>query len=114
MCTGKIGLRKYLHGRKVPEITTPTCQCGQTPQSVTYVLANCRKYSQIRRGTWKKEEKNNAWRSIPVKKNHSSPRYAKKAAMFMKKTDLLEQFKALRTETDDIKVTDAFWGGNKM
>ncbi len=38
----------------------------------------------------------------------SSPRYAKKAAAFMKKTDLLGQFKALRTETDNIIATDAF------
>ena len=114
MHNGKIGLRKYLHGRKVPEISTPTCQCGQAPQSVTHVLAHCRKYSQIRRETWKEEEKNHAWRSIPVKEMLSSPRYAKKAAMFMKKTGLLGQFKALRTETDDINVTDAFWGDNKM
>ena len=66
MRTGKIGPRKHLHGRKVPEISTPTCQCGQAPQSVTHVLAHCRKYSQIRRETWKEEEKNHAWRSIPV------------------------------------------------
>ena len=36
------------------------------------------------------------------------PRYAKKAAIFMKKTGLLGQFKALRAETGDINVTDAF------
>lgn len=108
MRTGKIGLRKYLHGRKVPDISTPTCQCGQAPQSMTHVLAHCRKYSQIRRETWKEEEKNHAWRSIPVKEMLSSPRYAKKAATFMKKTGLLGQFKALRTETDDINATDAF------
>ena len=108
MRTGNIGLRKHLHGRKVPEIDTPICQCGQAPQSVTHVLAHCRKYSQIRRETWKEEEKNHAWRSIPVKEMLSSPRYAKKAAMFMKKTGLLGQFKALRAETDDTNVTDAF------
>lgn len=45
---------------KVPEISTPTCQCGQAPQSVTHVLAHCRKYNQIRRETWKEEEKNHA------------------------------------------------------
>ena len=56
---------------------------------------------------------NNAWRSISVKGMLSSPRYAKKAAIFMKKTCSLGQFKALRTETDD-NVADAFSGGNKM
>ena len=48
---GKIGLRKYLHGRKVPEISTPICQCGQPPQSVTHVLAHYQKFHQIRHET---------------------------------------------------------------
>ena len=78
------------------------------PQSVPQVLAHCRKYNQIRRETWKEEEKNHAWRSIPVEEMLSSPRYAEKAATFMKKAGLLGQFKALSTETDDINVAHAF------
>ncbi len=31
MRTGKISLQKYFHDRKVPEIGTPICQCGQAP-----------------------------------------------------------------------------------
>lgn len=109
MRTGKTGRRKYFHGRKVPGISTSvTCQYGQARQSVTHVLAHCRIYNQIRRETWKEERKNHAWRSIPVKEMLSSPRYAIKAAMFMRKTGLLGQFKALRTETENINVTDAF------
>lgn len=114
MRTGKTGLRKYLHGQKVPEISTSICQCGQAPQSVTHVLVHRRKFSQIRRKIWKEEEKNHAWRSIAVKEMLSSPHYAKKAALFMRKTGLLGQFKAVRTEIDNTNVTGAFWGENKM
>ncbi len=44
----------------------------------------------------------------------SSLRYAKKSAMFIKKTNLLGDFKALRTETDNTNIEDAFWDGNKI
>lgn len=104
MRTGKIGLRKYLHSRKVPDVDSPMCQCGQAPQSVTHVLIHCRKFRQLRRETWKEEEKNHAWKSIPVKEMLGNPRYAKKAATYMKKTGLLGQFKALSTEPDSNNV----------
>lgn len=38
MRTGKIGIRKYQHSRKVSDIDNHTCQCGQAPQSVTHIL----------------------------------------------------------------------------
>ena len=73
MRMGKIGLRKYLHSRKMPEVDNPTCQCEQASQSVTHVLIHCRKFHQLRCKTWKEEEKNHAWRSIPVKKMLGNP-----------------------------------------
>ena len=65
MRTGKIGLRKYLHNRKVPDVDNPMCQCGQAPQSVTHVLIHCSMIRQFRRETWKEEEKNHAWKTHP-------------------------------------------------
>ncbi len=106
MRTGKIGLRKYLHNRKVPDVDNPTCQCGMAPQSVAHVLIHCREFHQLRRETWKEEEKNHAWRSIPIREMLGNPRYAKKAAIFMKKTGLLGQFKALSTGPDNNNVSD--------
>lgn len=44
----------------------------------------------IRYETWKKEEKNYAWRSISLKKILNSLRYTKKTAVVMKKMVLLK------------------------
>lgn len=44
----------------------------------------------IRYETWKKEEKNYAWRSISLKKTLNSLRYTKKTAVVMKKMVLLK------------------------
>ena len=77
MRTGKIGLRKYLHSRKVPDVDNPMCQCGLAPQSVTHILIHCRKFHQLRREMWEEEEKNHAWRSILLKRccaTHAMPR----------------------------------------
>lgn len=54
----------------------------------------CRKFRVERKNTWREEEKENAWSNITTKSMLTSPEYAKKAAIFMKNTGLLEQFKA--------------------
>ena len=39
--TGKIGLKRFLFQRKVPEIPTPLCRCGQAEKTVWHVLSGC-------------------------------------------------------------------------
>ena len=39
--TEKIGLKRFLFQRKVPEISTSLCRCGQAEETVWHVLSGC-------------------------------------------------------------------------
>ena len=42
MRTGKIGLRAFLHQRRVPDVLTPSCGCGAAPETPEHLLLSCR------------------------------------------------------------------------
>jgi hypothetical protein len=39
--TGKVGLRAFLFERKVPEVATPQCPCGEAPETAAYLVLDC-------------------------------------------------------------------------
>jgi hypothetical protein len=49
--TEHIGLRAYLHRRRVPEVESPACLCGYQSQNVKHVLTRCDRWSS-NRGSW--------------------------------------------------------------
>jgi hypothetical protein len=46
--TGKIGLRAFLFGMKVPGIEDPQCECQQGEETVQHYLLECTKWNQQR------------------------------------------------------------------
>jgi hypothetical protein len=40
--TGKVGLRAFLHSRRVPDVTSPGCQCGAGRETALHILTECR------------------------------------------------------------------------
>ena len=42
MQTGKIGLRAFLHSRRVPGVTSPDCNCGAGRDIVLHLIIECR------------------------------------------------------------------------
>ena len=46
--TGKIGLRAFLFERKVPEVATPRCSCGEAPETAAHLVLDCRDLAQQR------------------------------------------------------------------
>ena len=49
MRTRKIGLRAFLHQRRVPEVLTPGCSCGDAPETPEHLLLSCRRTAGERR-----------------------------------------------------------------
>jgi hypothetical protein len=46
--TGKVGLRAFLFERKVPEVATPRCPCGDAPETAAHLVLDCRELNQQR------------------------------------------------------------------
>ena len=39
--TGKVGLRAFLFERKVPDVATPRCSCGEAPETAAHLVLDC-------------------------------------------------------------------------
>jgi hypothetical protein len=46
--TGKVGLRAFLFERKVPNVVTPRCLCGEAPETTAHLVLDCRGLDQQR------------------------------------------------------------------
>jgi hypothetical protein len=46
--TGKVGLRSFLFERKVPEVATPWCICGEAPETAAHLVLDCRDLAEQR------------------------------------------------------------------
>ena len=40
--TGKIGLKAFLHSRRVPGVTSPGCECGAGRETALHLILECR------------------------------------------------------------------------
>ena len=90
MRTGKIGLRAFLFARKLAD--NSKCECGHRSQTVRHVLSDCRKFTRLRRETWRDVQRKEPFGVVEWRRTLTHPSYAKKAAYFMRKTGLLKQF----------------------
>ena len=91
-----MGLRKFLYERRVPGVEDKGCDlCVVEENRRSTTFCQCGGSSgwkgKTGGGRMKKEY---AWSNISTKSMLTSPKYAKKAAIFMKNTALLGQFKA--------------------
>ena len=95
MRTGKIGLRKFLYERKVPNVEDARCGCRRGEETVRHVLTECPRFKEMRRTMWAREVRKARLNWIDLRTILTTPAYVKKAALFMQKTDLLGQFRGL-------------------
>lgn len=93
MRKGKVGLRKFLFDRRVPEVKT---------RDESYLVEQNRRLTAY----YQCVGCSNAWSNITTKPILALPKYAREAATFMKNTGLLIQFighrKGLRSRIGNI------------
>ena len=97
--TEKIGLRRFLYSRWVPGVEEEQCDCKNGLQTANHILTTYRLYNSKRRIFWKKEREK-------LQKAHLSHKvlltnYAVKAAIFMRQTGLIGQYKTLDEDQND-------------
>ena len=95
MRTEKIGLKKFLHFRKVPGFDSPECPYRRGMQSAKHVLTECRAHARDRNRTWEEERRKAAFGRISWEEMLTQAKFAKKAAQFMKSLGLIDQFKSV-------------------
>jgi hypothetical protein len=93
MRTGKISLKHYLW--KIGAAESDRCGCGaDSSQTVYHVLFECELYIDLRLAIWA-EGHTKSWPS-DLALVLGEAKFAKLAAKFMYKTELLQQFRAVR------------------
>ena len=95
MRTQKIDLTHFLHYRRVFKYNTIEYEYESNYQIIMHVLMKCSLHYKLRRKTWKKKNKKSEKRTIlnTFQSLLINTHFAKKTAIFIKNTDLIEQFK---------------------
>ncbi|EFY94018.2 zinc knuckle [Metarhizium robertsii ARSEF 23] len=84
----KIGLNNFLFKRRVPGVTDPRCDCGESRQTVAHILLQCRRYATLRKQELGQFPERHNLRAIL-----SECKVAAKVVNFMEQTQILGQFR---------------------
>jgi hypothetical protein len=86
MRTEKIGLNDFLFNRRVPEVISPRCECGERRQTAAHILLRCRIYKDLRDQVFGNLSGRHNLRAVLNK-----PQLATKAIEFIEQTRILGQ-----------------------
>jgi ribonuclease HI len=93
--TEKIGLNDFLFARRVPDVTSPRCDCGARRQTVAHILLHCSKRRTLRNRIFANLSGRDNIRTIL-----STPQLATKAIEYVEQTQILGQNGDRRREDD--------------
>ncbi len=94
MQTEKIGLKGFLHSRKVPGFDSPECLCRRGLQSAKHLLVEYCLHTQKKNRIWKEDRKKVAFGRISGEEMLTNRKFVKKAAQLMKSLALINQFRS--------------------
>ncbi len=72
-----------------------TLRSARADQSAKHVLTECRAHTRKRNRTWEEDRRKAAFGRISWEEMLTQPKFAKKAAQFMKSLRLIDQFKSV-------------------
>jgi ribonuclease HI len=93
--TEKIGFNDFLFTRRVPDVTSPRCDCGARRQTVAHILLHCSKRRNLRNRIFANLSGRDNIRAIL-----STPQLATKAIQYVEQTQILGQNGDRRREDD--------------
>jgi hypothetical protein len=93
--TEKIGLNDFLFARRVPDVTSPRCDCGARRQTVAHILLYCNKRRNLRNRIFANLSGRDNIRTIL-----GTPQLATKAIEYIEQTQILGQNGDRRHEDD--------------
>lgn len=101
MRTGKVGLRAFLYSPKLVNNSQSESECGYRSQTVRHILSECRRFTRLRKETWRDVQRKEPFGVVESRKMLTHPSYAKKAAYFMRKIGLLKYFQGTAWQNHD-------------
>jgi hypothetical protein len=84
--TEKIGFNDFLFARRVPDVTSPRCDCGARRQTVAHILLHCGKRRNLRNRIFGNLSGRDNLRTIL-----NTPQLATKAIQYVEQTQILGQ-----------------------
>jgi hypothetical protein len=93
--TEKIGLNNFLFAQRVPDVTSPRCDCGARRQTVAHILLHCSKHRNLRNRIFANLSGRDNIRAIL-----GTPQLATKAIQYIEQTQILGQNGDRRREHD--------------
>ena len=84
--TEKIGLNDFLFARRVPDVTSPRCDCGARRQTVAHILLHCSKRRHLRDRIFA-----NLSGRDNIRTTLGTPQLATKAIEYVEQTQILGQ-----------------------
>ena len=87
-----MGPKKFLSFRKVPGFDSPECPCRRGIQSAKHVLTECPTHTRRRNRTWEEGIWKAAFGRTSWEETLTQPKFAKKAAQFIKSLGLTNKF----------------------
>lgn len=78
---------------KLPSFDSPECLGREGTQTAKHLLIECRMHAEKRNRIWGKDRRKSAFGRICWEEMLTRPKFAKKAAQFMKSWGLIDQFR---------------------
>ncbi|KAF7670721.1 ribonuclease h-like, partial [Alternaria burnsii] len=96
--TEKIGLKDLLFARRVPDVTSPRCDCGARQLTVAHILLHCSKRRHLRDRIFANLSRRDNIRTIL-----STPQLATKAIKYIEQTQIV-RLNADRRRAEDSRA----------
>ena len=78
--TGKIGLPAFLYSPEL--VNNSQCECGYRSQTVRHIVSECRRFTRLRKETWRDVQRKEPFGVVEWRENVNPPLAHKESSIF--------------------------------